>query len=77
MDEKTIEQRKRVAAAMDDVMEIARLNEVGPLSFSDLLMSMASALYRSQGRSKDVFLKMAGETYDTNSRAAKLSTFQH
>jgi hypothetical protein len=77
MDEKTIEQRKRVAAAMDDVMEIARLNEVGPLSFSDLLMSMAAALYRSQGRSKDVVLKMAGETYDTNSRAAKLSTFQH
>lgn len=77
MDEKTIEQRKRVAAAMDDVMEIARLNEVGPLSFSDLLMSMAAALYRSQGRSKDVFLKMAGEIYDTNSRAAKLSAFQH
>jgi hypothetical protein len=77
MDEKMIEQRKRVAAAMDDVMEIARLNEVGPLSFSDLLMSMAAALYRSQGRSKDVFLKMANETYDTNSRAAKLSAFQH
>lgn len=77
MDEKTIEQRKRVAAAMDDVMEIAKMNEVGPLSFSDLLMSMASALYRSQGRSKDVFLKMAGETYDQNSRAVKIAALQH
>lgn len=77
MDEKTIEQRKRVAAAMDDVMEIAKMNEVGPLSFSDLMMSMASALYRSQGRSKDVFLKMAADMYDQNSRAAKLVSFKH
>lgn len=77
MDDKRIEQRKCVAAAMDDVMEIARLNEVGPLSFSDLMMALAASLYRSQGRSKDVFLKMAGDSYDQNSRAAKTSALTH
>lgn len=77
MDDKRIEQRKCVAAAMDDVMEIARLNEVGPLSFSDLMMALAASLYRSQGRPKDVFLKMAGDIYDQNSRAAKTSALTH
>jgi len=72
-----IEQRKKVAAAMDSAMDIARENEVGPLAFSDLMMSMASALYKSQGRPKEEFLQVAAEAYDRATRPAKVSTLKH
>ena len=77
MDPHKIEQRKRVAAAMDAVVEVAKENEVGPISLSDLLLSLASALYRAQGRTKDVFLAAAVGAYEQNSRAVKIDQLKH
>lgn len=77
MEDKRTEQRQRVAAAMNDVMEIAKINEVGPLSFSELMLGLASALYRSQGRSREAFLKIAGDIYDQTSREVRASVTKH
>jgi hypothetical protein len=59
-----IERRKLVADSLDMVIQVARSNGIGPISFSDLMMSVAGALYRAEGRSKDNFLTMAGKFYD-------------
>ena len=59
-----IERRKLVADSLDMVIQVARSNGIGPISFSDLMMSVAGTLYRAEGRSKDNFLTMAGKFYD-------------
>ena len=77
MDENRITQRKRVAAAMDAVVEVAKENDVGPISLSDLLLSLAASLYRAQGRTKDVFMAAASETYDQTSKAVRIDQLKH
>lgn len=77
MDELKLERRKRVADAMEDVVEIAKINGVGPVSFAGLLVTMAAALFRAHGCPKEVFLKAAADGYDRGSGAVKIDPPKH
>jgi hypothetical protein len=76
-EEKRLEQRQRVADALGDVLEVARLNDVGPLSFSELMMSVSASLYRNGGKDKQTFLRMAEHLFDTNVKSAPLYNTTH
>lgn len=62
--EKRIEQRAMVAREMDKVVQFAKAQGIGPVSFSELMVSMAAALCKISGVSRANFVVMAGRYFD-------------
>lgn len=60
---RTTEQRQRVADALHEAMEKARDNDVGPVSFSDLLLAVSAKLCRMSGVDEEAYVNAAREHY--------------
>lgn len=61
---KRVEQRTLVAREMDKVVQFAKENDIGPVAFSELMVSMAAALCKVSGVSRANFVVMAGGYFD-------------
>lgn len=73
---KVIRQRERVAKAVDAAVDVARENGVGPLSLSDLFMTMAAVFCKGGGVSRRDFLDAAAQHFD-EALTAKPDELQH
>ena len=62
-DEVTLAQRQRVAQALQQAIDTAKENDVGPVSFSDLLLAVGAKLCKMSGIGEEDFINAARGHY--------------